>query len=218
MTRSKRFLDLTILALAAPLLLPVLGVLIALSWAFQGRPVFFAAERMRDPTHSFTLWKLRSMRHDPADQGVSGGDKSARITPFGRLLRATRLDELPQMLNILTGEISFVGPRPPLREYVERFPELYAAVLQARPGITGLATLVFARHEEKLLARCTTAAETDALYARACIPRKARIDLIYGRNASVGLDLWLVLLTATRTIGIARGGTRLPRLRRKPAR
>jgi lipopolysaccharide/colanic/teichoic acid biosynthesis glycosyltransferase len=93
--------------------------------------------------------------------------------------------------------MSFVGPRPPLRQYVERFPDLYARVLQNRPGITGLATLVYHAHEERLLRPCRTVAETDAVYARRCIPAKARLDLIYQRNRSICYDLVLL----GRTIG-----------------
>lgn len=210
MPLSKRLFDLALLVALAPLLVPLLTLLAALSLAVQGRPVFFGAERMRSPTEGFTLWKLRSMSHSATDSGVSGGDKVQRITPLGRRLRQMRLDELPQILNILRGDISFVGPRPPLRLYVERFPTLYAQVLRSRPGVTGLASLVYAAHEGRLLARCHTPAETDATYARACVPRKARIDLIYQRHQSIGFDLWLVAVTAARVLGFARG-CRLPR-------
>jgi lipopolysaccharide/colanic/teichoic acid biosynthesis glycosyltransferase len=210
MTRSKRLLDLVLLALMAPALLPLLGLLCLVLWAAQGRPIFYGAERMRSVTEGFTLWKLRSMTGAARDSGVSGGDKAGRITPMGRRLRRVRLDEVPQMLNILRGDISFVGPRPPLREYVERFPAIYEQVLRARPGVTGLASLVYAGHEALLLARCTTPEETDAVYARACVPRKARLDLIYQRHQSVGFDLWLVAVTAARVFGLAKG-RRLPR-------
>ena len=210
MPRSKRILDLALLALMAPFLIPVLVILVVLLWAVQGRPVFFGAERIRSCTQGFTLWKLRSMTQSATDSGVSGGDKAARITPIGRRLRRMRLDELPQMLNILRGDISFVGPRPPLRLYVERFPDLYAQVLKSRPGVTGLASLVYAAHEGRLLARCHTPEDTDATYARACVPRKAHIDLIYQRHQNVGFDLWLVGVTAARVFGGARG-RRLPR-------
>ena len=91
--------------------------------------------------------------------------------------------------------MSFVGPRPPLREYVERFPELYAEVLKSRPGVTGLATIRFHKHEDRLLARCQTAAETDRIYTRICVPRKARLDLIYQRNQSTCYDFDLVFQT-----------------------
>ena len=134
------------------------------------------------------------------DAGVSGGDKAARVTPVGRILRRTRLDELPQLWNILRGDISFVGPRPPLREYVERFPEVYRAVLTSRPGVTGLASIHYHRHEEWLLARCATPAETDRVYCTRCIPAKARLDLIYARHASVCFDLRLIGRTIARVL------------------
>jgi lipopolysaccharide/colanic/teichoic acid biosynthesis glycosyltransferase len=195
MTPMKRFLDvLAVLVLAIPLL--PLGLLTALAiLVVDGRPVIYWAERMKTPTQSFKLAKFRSMTARPAESGVSGGDKSSRITRTGRFIRRTRLDELPQLWNVLKGDISFVGPRPPLREYVERFPEIYAEVLKSRPGITGLATIVYHRHEELLLARCKTAAETDAVYARACVPRKAKLDLIYQRRRNLRFDFYLMLKT-----------------------
>lgn len=210
MTLSKRLVDLGLLALMAPLLLPLFVGTLLVSWALQGRPVFYGAERMRSVTEGFTLWKLRTMAISTADSGVSGGDKSARITPFGRVLRRMRLDEMPQVLNMLRGDISLVGPRPPLRQYVERFPDLYARVLRSTPGVTGLASLVFARHEGLLLSACRTPEETDAVYVRRCIPRKARLDLLYQAHQNVLFDAWLVGITAARVGGMAKG-RRLPR-------
>ncbi|MES2433370.1 MAG: sugar transferase [Pseudomonadota bacterium] len=200
MTPMKRFLDvLAVLVLAIPLL--PLGLLTALAiLIMDGRPVIYWAERMKTPTQSFKLAKFRSMTVRPAEAGVSGGDKSSRITRTGRFIRRSRLDELPQLWNVLKGDISFVGPRPPLREYVERFPEIYAQVLKSRPGITGLATIVYHRHEELLLARCKTAAETDAVYARACVPRKARLDLIYQRRRNLRFDFYLMLKTVFKSL------------------
>jgi lipopolysaccharide/colanic/teichoic acid biosynthesis glycosyltransferase len=131
---------------------------------------------------------------------VSGGDKSARITRTGAFLRRSRLDEVPQLWNVLRGDISFVGPRPPLRQYVEAFPDVYARVLQSRPGITGLASVYFHAHEEHLLARCTSTAETDAVYRRACIPRKARLDLIYQARRNLCVDMGIMLKTVFRRL------------------
>ncbi|WP_181318140.1 polysaccharide biosynthesis protein [Pseudogemmobacter blasticus] len=209
MTPAKRAFDLS-LAVVLAVLLAVPGLLIAAwLWARGGGPVFHVAERMAAPDRPFRLWKFRTMMPaGVADQGVSGDDKAARITPEGRFLRRARLDELPQLWNILRGDMSFVGPRPPLRAYVERFPDLYAAVLRSRPGLTGLATLVFHRHEGRILARCRTAAETDAVYARRCVPRKARLDLLYQRRASVWLDVYILVQTGLRVMGLARGGVR----------
>jgi lipopolysaccharide/colanic/teichoic acid biosynthesis glycosyltransferase len=198
MTPAKRLFDLiAALLLAVLLALPMLAIamLIALR---DGRPVFYGSERMQSPDRAFRLWKFRTMTKAGANAGVSGGDKAARITPLGRVLRRWRLDELPQLWNVLRGDISFVGPRPPLREYVERFPQTYAAVLASRPGITGLATLRFHAREERLLARCASAAETDAVYARRCIPRKARLDLIYQRRRNLCWDARLMVQTVLR--------------------
>lgn len=195
MTPAKRAFDLFFAALLAVLLAPVfLGLVLWLLWR-QGRPVFYVAERMKGIDRPFRLWKFRTMTVAAADSGVSGGDKAARITPAGRWLRATRLDELPQLWNILRGDLSFVGPRPPLREYVERFPALYAEVLACRPGVTGLASIVYHRHEAALLARCATPEETDAVYARVCVPAKARLDLIYRRRRTLCYDFDLVFQT-----------------------
>lgn len=197
MNGPKRAMDLTLALLLALVLALPFGLLLLVLLAVEGRPLFYVAERMRAPGQPFRLWKLRTMRLAPDPGGVSGGDKAGRITKTGRFLRKTRLDEVPQLWNVLRGEMSFVGPRPPLRRYVEAFPDLYAQVLQSRPGITGLATLVFHAHEERLLAACQDAAETEAVYRRRCVKRKAHLDLIYQRNQSVCYDLALL----GRTIG-----------------
>ncbi len=195
MTPAKRVFDIFFALLLALLLAPlILGLILWLLWT-DGHPVFYVAERMKTPRQGFRLWKFRTMTVAAGDSGVSGGDKAARITPTGARLRATRLDELPQLWNILRGDLSFVGPRPPLREYVERYPEIYAQVLKSRPGVTGLASIAYHRHEERLLARCTTPKETDAVYARICIPAKARLDLIYQRNRNICYDFALVFET-----------------------
>ncbi|WP_108482973.1 sugar transferase [Oceaniglobus ichthyenteri] len=201
MTPQKRVFDLVLVMLLSVVLTPVLLGLMAVMVFTMGRPVFYKSERMRGVDQPFTLWKLRTMRQTTnRETGVSGGDKSDRIPPFGRFLRKTRLDELPQLWNILRGDISFVGPRPPLREYVERFPDLYAQVLKSRPGVTGLASLRYHRTEERLLARCRSAQETDATYARRCVPRKAALDLIYQRNQNICYDVVLIVQTVTRLI------------------
>jgi lipopolysaccharide/colanic/teichoic acid biosynthesis glycosyltransferase len=196
MTPGKRALDLIVTLLLAPILLPVGLVIALLLWAAEGRPVFYLSERMQTPVRAFRLIKFRTMRPDPADNGVTGGDKAGRMSRLHRLLRRTRADEIPQLLNVLRGDISLVGPRPPLRQYVADYPDLYARVLQSRPGITGLATLRFHAHEERILAACRTPAETDAAYRRRCIPRKARLDLIYARRRTLWLDLSLIAQTA----------------------
>ncbi len=195
MTPAKRLFDIAAaLFLVAVLALPFALLLVYLLIR-QGRPVFYLSERMRAPDRAFQLCKLRTMRVVAQDAGVSGGDKADRVTPIGHWLRKYRADELPQLWNVLKGDMSFVGPRPPLRSYAERYPKIYAEVLKSRPGITGLATLHFHRHEERLLANCTSAEETDAVYARRCVPRKARLDVIYAKRRNLCNDFVLLVKT-----------------------
>lgn len=195
MTVRKRIFDLFFASLLVVILGPIILWLIYRLLREQGRPIFYVAERMKGTDRPFGLWKFRTMTVVNQDQGVSGGHKAARITPLGAKLRAKRLDEFPQLWNILRGDLSFVGPRPPLREYVEKHPELYANVLKSRPGVTGLATISFHKHEDLLLSRCKTAEETESTYNRICVPRKAKLDLIYQRNQSTCYDFDLVFQT-----------------------
>jgi len=195
MTLSKRLFDLVCALALGIVLLPVMAVVAVVVLILDGRPVLYISERMRAPGVPFDLVKFRTMKASDKNAGVSGGDKASRITRTGNFLRRSRIDELPQLWNVIRGDISFVGPRPPLRLYVERFPDLYARVLKSRPGITGLASVYFHRHEEHLLATCDTAEQTDAVYARRCIPRKAHIDLLYQARQSVCLDISIMFKT-----------------------
>ena len=195
MTWRKRIFDLFFASLLVVILGPILLGLLIWLLIREGRPVFYVAERMKAPGEPFNLWKLRTMTVVDADAGVSGGDKAARITATGAWLRSKRLDEFPQLWNILKGDLSFVGPRPPLRQYVEAHPEIYAEVLKSRPGVTGLASIVYHRHEAALLKRCATPEETHAVYSRICVPAKARLDLIYQRRQSTCYDFDLVFQT-----------------------
>ncbi|TBN53084.1 sugar transferase [Paracoccus sediminis] len=199
--RRKRLFD---IALAVILLVPLsilMGVVACLVLIQQGRPVFYKAQRMRAPGESFTQLKFRTMIGEDEDSGATGAHKHWRITPLGHVLRRTRIDELPQLFNILRGDMSFVGPRPPLREYVERFPAIYSQVLKSRPGVTGLATLIYHRHEDRILARCKSAEATELAYYRRCLPAKLKIDLIYQRHRDLRLDLWIMWNTLKIVLG-----------------
>lgn len=196
MTWKKRLLfDLPFACLLMVILSPVIIGLLVWLWLGQGGPLFYISERMKTPTQGFNLWKFRTMHVADDDQGVSGANKNSRITKTGVWMRRSRLDELPQLFNILRGDLSFVGPRPPLREYVERLPDVYDKVLQSRPGVTGLATIVYHKHENALLSRCSTSQETDDVYCRDCVPRKARLDMLYQQHQSLWFDFDLVFQT-----------------------
>lgn len=195
---SKRLFDLVFSLFLLPFLAPPILLIYLAIIVSDGFPGFYRSERMKDACTGFTLLKFRSMKVVSQDTGVSGGDKTARIFPVGKFLRKYRLDELPQIFNVIRGDISFVGPRPPLRQYVEKFPDIYTQVLRSRPGITGMATIFYHKHEESLLKSCVSAEETDAIYSGRCVPRKAQLDLIYQRNRNLCMDLWLIKKTALR--------------------
>lgn len=198
MTLPKRLADLAFAALLSVFLAPLILIVALAILLIDGRPVLYLSERMKTPSRGFVMVKFRTMRADPSDGGATGAHKAGRITPLGAFLRRHRMDEMPQLWNILRGDMSFVGPRPPLRRYVEAFPEVYGPVLRSRPGLTGLATITYNRHEAHLLSNSRSAEETEAIYCRACVPRKARLDLIYQAHASLCLDGWIILRTVFR--------------------
>lgn len=202
MTPAKRISDLLLAITLTLLLLPLIVVVALAILILEGRPVLFGHTRAKSPDQTFTLWKFRTMRPTRVvkDHGVSGGHKRRRITRIGAFLRRTRLDEMPQLWNVIRGDISFVGPRPPDPRYVEMFPELYAEVLKSRPGLTGLATVVYHKTEDRLLAACKTPQQTEAVYTRICVPRKAKLDLIYARNRNLIYDTVLILATVFRRV------------------
>lgn len=191
----KRLFDLGLAILLLVLLWPVILLVGSAILLFDGKPVIFRSDRMKSPCETFSLLKFRTMHVATADETVSAGYKSSRITRSGAILRRSRLDELPQLLNILRGDMSFVGPRPPLPRYTALRPDLYDQVLQNKPGVTGLATLVYHRHEERLLAKCTSAEATHDMYLRRCVPMKARLDLIWAENHTFCYDIVLLFRT-----------------------
>ena len=197
---NKRIFDLLVAITLSIVLLPVILAVAVLVLLLDGWPIFYVSERMKTPSEGFWLIKFRTMALSLEDSGVTGGDKSNRVFLGGQFLRNARLDELPQLWNVLRGDLSFVGPRPPLRQYVERFPNVYARVLESRPGITGLASVYFHSHEEKLLSRCSNVDETDAIYSRICVPRKARLDIIYQQHRSICMDVAIMMKTVFKNL------------------
>jgi lipopolysaccharide/colanic/teichoic acid biosynthesis glycosyltransferase len=189
----KRMFDIIFALVLLVVAVPIMSILFISVILKDGRPFIYSDRRAKSFNQEFNLYKIRTMSTAPAEanSGVSGGDKNNRISPLGHILRRTRLDELPQLINVLRGDISFVGPRPPAPEYVRRFPDVYAAVLQNKPGITGLASVMYHAHEEMILRNTATATETDQVYVRRAIPRKASLDLLYQKNQSVTLDIYI---------------------------
>jgi lipopolysaccharide/colanic/teichoic acid biosynthesis glycosyltransferase len=154
-------------------------------------PVFYRARRVGRHGKEFLLYKFRSMITD-ADQ-IGPGITSAqdnRITSVGRFLRRTKLDELPQLINVLRGEMSLVGPRPEDPRYVELYTPEQREILRYRPGITSMASFRYRNEEQRL-----SGDDWERTYVDQVMPAKLAIDLEYARRANLFTDIWLILRT-----------------------
>lgn len=195
----KRALDLSLSGLGLSLLSPLFA-LIALAIKLDSPgPVFYRQERVGRHRQPFRIHKFRSMTHAPAIAGpeLTVGDDE-RITRVGALLRTTKLDELPQLIDVLQGSMSLVGPRPEVPRYVALYPpELRDKVLSVRPGITDPASIEF-RHEQALLAK---AGDPELEYVNHILPRKLELAAEYVDNASLTTDLAVIARTLRAIFG-----------------
>ena len=193
MSMAKRLFDLLCAGIGLLLLSPLLAVVAVWVKLDSPGPVMFRQERVGRFGRTFRIHKFRTMRVDAPKLGpqITVGD-DARITRSGRWLRASKVDELPQLWDVLRGAMSLVGPRPEVPHYVAMYPaELREVVLSVRPGITDPASLSF-RNESELLAR---AEDPEREYVEVVMPMKLRLAADYVRNASLGGDIRLILAT-----------------------
>lgn len=189
---GKRAFDVVVSSAVLSASLPLLAGA-ALAVASDGGPVLFRQERVGRNGRRFRMLKLRTMRHDRTTPGAAltvGADD--RITPVGRWLRATKVDELPQLWNVLRGEMSLVGPRPEVAQYVDQYGEREKEVLALVPGITDPASIRY-RNESELLAQ---ARDPEEYYRRVVLPDKLRLSIDYGKQATFTSDLVVLLRTA----------------------
>ena len=188
----KRLFD-VVAAVAGLLVLSPLFALVALAIKLTSRgPVFFRQERVGRDFQPFRIYKFRTMVVDaPRLGGQITAGRDPRITTIGHLLRKTKLDELPQLLNVLSGEMSLVGPRPEVPKYVEMFRPQFAEVLSVRPGITDLASVKY-RDENEILGR---ADDPEAAYVNQVLPDKLALATEYVRRASFWFDVRLIFAT-----------------------
>lgn len=197
MYRGKRIFDLLLAGAALLLLTPFLcavGLLIKLS----GRgPVLFCQTRVGLEGRPFRLWKFRTMVRGAEQQGAqltAAGDP--RVSGVGRWLRRFKVDELPQLWNVLIGDMSLVGPRPEVPRYVSFSDSLWRSILRVRPGITDPASLLYRREDDVL-----AGADDPELHYRAFVlPHKLHLSLAYIGQASLWLDVKLVLSTVGRLL------------------
>ena len=186
-----RLRDVVCAAAGLAILSPLLAV-IALAIKFQdGGPVFYSQWRVGRRFRPFRLYKVRSM--------VVGADRlgrpltapqDSRLTPLGPLLRRYKLDELPQLLNVLKGDMQMVGARPEVDRYVSLFPEEYSTLLRDRPGITDPASVAY-RHEDQLF----RSGDVEKEYIERILPAKLKISLDYACCRSLASDLMVILST-----------------------
>jgi lipopolysaccharide/colanic/teichoic acid biosynthesis glycosyltransferase len=189
---SKRTFDLVVALLGLVLLSPVLLLVTLLIKLDSPGPALFRQERIGKGFRPFRIYKFRTMVHDAPRRGgpiTFGTDQ--RITRLGRVLRKTKIDELPQLVNVLRGEMSFVGPRPEVRPYVELFRADYEEILQVVPGITDLASVQY-RHEAEVLGRFD---DPEAVYVSHVLPEKIKLAKEYVRRSSLLFDITLILKT-----------------------
>ena len=199
----KRTFDLIVSLLALIVLSPLFALIAALVKLDSPGPAFYRAERIGQGGRPFRMYKFRTMvvGADRAGPAITCRD-DPRITRLGRLLRRTKLDELPQLLNVLRGEMSLVGPRPEAPRYVALYSPQQREVLKVRPGIAGLAQLAYI-HEEELL----DPANPDRDYVAVLLPCKLALDLEYVNRRSFLLDLKILLWTALTLAGSVRASS-----------
>jgi lipopolysaccharide/colanic/teichoic acid biosynthesis glycosyltransferase len=182
--------DIASAALGLILLTPVFAVIAALIKLDDGGPIFYKQLRIGREFQPFYLFKFRSMTSGADQKGLLTACGDARVTRVGRRLRDYKFDELPQLFNVLKGDMQLVGSRPEVARYVERFRQQYAVLLRGRPGITDPAALAY-RHEEKIL----SGSGIEEQYVASVLPAKLKLSLEYEQRRTFLSDIRVLLQT-----------------------
>jgi len=206
---GKRLLDLAVSSVGLVVLSPLLLlVAVAVRLSSPG-PALFRQVRVGQFEKPFLIWKFRTMRQSNSGSLLTAAGDS-RITPLGRWLRKSKLDEFPQLFNVFRGEMSLVGPRPEVPLYTAHYSAQQKEVFQAKPGITGPSIIM---DEEELMAGQP---DKEAFYLSTIMPAKLEIDLAYCQNVRFGGDLRMILATAGRlgaklgsVFGVATASTKI---------
>lgn len=189
---TKRAFDLCFTLVATLALLPLVLLVALLIVLDSPGPVFYRSERVGKGGRRFLLYKFRTMVPNAHALGPPvTHHNDSRVTRLGRLLRKTKFDEFPQVINVLRGEMSIVGPRPELPKYVALFPDEYRELLRMKPGLTSLAQIVYPEEEALLPDQ-----GTETYYTTHVLPRKLALDLYYVRHWSLLLDFKVFFIGA----------------------
>lgn len=188
----KRIFDIIMSSIGLIALSPLLLILSVLIKIDSNGPVFYRQTRVGKNNKDFRIFKFRTMRPNADKIGlITVGGHDPRVTRSGYYIRKYKLDELPQLINVLLGDMSLVGPRPEVRKYVNLYNAEQLHVLDVRPGITSLASIRY-RNENELLANATN---PDKVYIEKIMPDKLAIDLEYVAKASLWTDIKLIFTT-----------------------
>ena len=192
----KRLVDLVISMLILILFLPLLiPIVIALKFTAEGA-VWYFQKRVGFQSKPFKIWKFATMLRDSPNllTGSLTVRNDPRVTPVGRYLRLSKINEIPQIINVIKGEMSLVGPRPQMQEDFEAFPKfIQERIYHVKPGITGIGSIIF-RDEEKYLSENTD--DPKLFYAEVIAPYKGAVEMWYQENISLATDLKILLCTA----------------------
>ncbi len=190
-----RLLDIIFSITAAVILSPVFLIIAVIIKIDSAGPVFFIQERIGKNFKPFRLYKFRTMHNYSGDGSlITIGSRDPRITNVGYYLRRIKLDELPQLINVIKGDMSIVGPRPEVRKYVELYTEEQKSVLMVKPGITDYASIEF-RNENELLSGIEN---PDEYYIKIIMPEKLKLNIQYLRDRSIRQYLKIIFLTLFR--------------------
>ena len=188
----KRIFDIIFSFFGIIFLSPLLILIIFLMKVTSKGPVIYKQVRVGRNNKDFSIFKFRTMFIDSDKFGLlTVGDRDPRVTSLGYYLRKFKLDELPQLFNVLNGDMSFVGPRPEVRKYVDLYNNIQIQVLNVRPGITDLASIEF-RNENELL---SSQEDPDSYYINVIMPKKIQINLDYLKESNLFKDVWVIIKT-----------------------
>ena len=194
----KRIFDIFFSTIGLTLLFPFILLFSLAIVITSGFPVFYSQNRIGKDEKDFNLLKFRTMKRGADTLGLlTVGEKDARITSFGYFLRKYKLDELPQLINVLTGDMSLVGPRPEVRKYVELYNADQKKVLSVKPGITDYASIVYSSENEIL----SNSSDPEQQYISKVMPAKLRLNMKYIQDQDIMTDLKIILKTIGRIVG-----------------
>lgn len=194
---AKRIFDIVLSGIGLVLFSPIILVIAIIIKRTSPGPVFYRGERTGLHGKPFRIFKFRSMIMDAEKTGVSSTSREdARVTPIGRFVRKTKLDEIPQLINVFIGDMSLVGPRPEVKKFTDMYTDEEKILLTIRPGITDYAS-VWNSDEATLLAGST---DPDKDYLEKIRPEKIRLQLKYQKEMSIGTDIKIIFLTIKKLV------------------